>query len=405
MRIFLKKLLPIICLFMIGTAYIARATWVNRNNELTKINYLPDNKAVDYNGCKLTVKEKTLYDIAAFVAEYPQIAKYYQYAGSIYEASGDEQWLPGIEHELVIKININNTSDKTVSLPIFPIACGNTYCNGFNPDLFSDINFNLYEIAPGKNMDVLFPYELHRLNFREEKYKNLLEQNYAISISGYPDIRYIALSGIHEKKAEKQEIADYQKLISPKGGISAPIIKDTPYNTIMKPGSGYIKNGCKLEIEGCKVVSNIKDYTDYDPSAYTLYSPEDIILDDGTVAPYRNLDGTMYKEKTYLVFIKAKYTNISEDIKNLSFYPFLYSETGNEYCEPCYEKTWEENRARKEMDAGETRHITLGYYVKLRLDKWKLPDAPLYLEFTGMNTEDADLVKGKADGGIFLQVQ
>lgn len=57
------------------------------------------------------------------------------------------------------------------------------------------------------------------------------------------------------------------------------------------------------------------------------------------------------------------------------------------------------------MDAGETRHITLGYYVALRLNKWKLPDAPLYLEFTGMNVENADMVKGKADGGIFLQVQ
>ncbi|RKI42615.1 hypothetical protein D7V86_19130 [bacterium D16-51] len=405
MKIFLKKSLSMLCLFIILVAYIARIVWVNHNNELTKINYLSDNESVNFNGCLLSVKEKTLYDIAAFVAEYPQIAKYYRYAGSVYEASGDEQWLPGIEHELVVKINIKNISDKTVGIPIFPIICGNTYNNSIQPELFSDINSNLYEIAPGKNMDVLFPYELHRLNFREENYNNLAGQKFSISISGYPDIRYIALTDVKERKAKKQEIADYQKLISPKGGTNTPIIEDTPRNTIMELGGSYIKNGCKLEIEDCTVLRNIKNYKGYDPSAFTFHSSKDIILDDGIVAPYKDLDGTVQKGETYLVFIKVKCTNVSEVTKNLSIYPYLFNGAGNDYCESCYEKTWEENRAGRKMDAGETRHITLGYYVALRLNKWKLPDAPLYLEFTGMNVENADMVKGKADGGIFLQVQ
>lgn len=394
--------------------YIARVVYVNRNNGVTKVTYLSDDEPVTYNGLEITVEEEKLYDIAAFIDQYPQIQNYYKYEGSMYERYDDEEGLRATEYELVIKMNFNNVSGETKEIPLMNYEIySDAYYNGINPYLIDELNQigDSLELSPGESKSFLISYDLNRLSFRSDHYEQLLEQPFSILISGYPHIQNINLNHLEYVQADEEAQEVYERLASAGNSKVVSEIKDTEYGTLLELGELYVTNGITIKVEDCWAGRNVNDYPEYDSSAFSSERLQEIVQPDGSVAVYRELDGTLIEDKTYLVFVKLKYINTTEQVRNLSIYPFLHNYTGKKYFDISYTK-WqglemdETEDSGKRLEAGETGYVTYGYYVRLDTDKWKFPDSALYLEFSGISSNKTDLRKGVVGWpNIFLRVQ
>lgn len=410
-----KAGLLILSVVVLAFAYIARVVYVNRNNGLTKVTYLSDDEAVTYNGLELTVEEEKLYDIAAFIEEYPQIQKYYKYEGSMYERYDDEEGLRAIEYKLCVKLNFKNVTDKIQQIPLvnYEVYSG-AYSNGFYVGFIEELNQlsgdETLGLAPKESRSLLISYDLSRLSFRSDHYENLLEQPFSILISGYPHIQNISLTHLEYVQADEEAQEVYERLVSADRTKQVSEIKDTEYGTMLELGEQYVKNGITVEVEDCQVVRNVNDYPEYDSSAFSTEESEEILEEDGTLAAYK-WNGEVVEEETYLVFVKLKCTNVTNQVKLLKLYPFLHNYSGKKSNDLCYKKQQAgnadgEGSFEEQLQSGEIRYVTYGYHVRVNTDKWKFPDGALYLEFSGMSSRKTDIRKGTiAMPQVYLRVQ
>lgn len=399
-----KIYLSLAVIAVVLTAYIARVAYVNRNNALTKQTYMSDDKPVVRNGLEYTVIEEKLYDMAAFIKDYPAVEQYYRYAGSVYEANNDMAMLQAIKYQLFIKVKIKNISSETQRISSYEIYSG-AYSNGVNPDVIGALNAlkNDGNIKPGEEKTVLYSYDLNEKSFRKARYQNIEKQQFSLLLSKMPDITYINLTHVKKVCADQDAKKKYKELTTTPSAMDTVSMPDTKTGTLLTQGEKYVGNGIAQEVEDCVIVSNLKDYAGFEQSAVQYGDMSERVDRDGAVYGY---DGRKkVAGKGYLVFVKLKCVNTADSEKEYRAYPYLYNKKGQAYCEPFYIKMDRAEEQGTLFEEGEQREVWYGYHVKTELNKWKLPNAALYLQYTGMEQVNVDLEKGKTGMGIFLEVQ
>lgn len=409
-----KNYLIILGILVLTAVYGVRVAYVNQDNDKTKIHYVTDDAPVEVQGLEITIEEEKLYETAAFVGEFPSVRRNFQYQGSFFEQHQDEEGLRAIEYILYVKMRFKNVSDELQPIPYndYHIYGGVSYNNGVNPFLLGDLNqVSGVSLKPGSSYFIMMAYEMNRLSFHPDRYQKLLEQDFSIIVSGYPDICHIRLSHLEPVKADREARDIYENLVSADKS-KAPVLPNTRQGIIMDIGETYVTNGVMMTVEDYDIVDNLNDY-DYKK----LGAAEDDGIPD--ITHYTRKDGSvkprrLEKGKGYFVFVTLRCQNTTEAARGFSLSPYLYNYTGKASLEDRY--VWlgeqfqhEKYSATYMMEAHGDDTVTVAYHItadpSLPKKLWWDFDKPLYLSFGIMDPGKVDLPKGNPGTGIFLRIK
>lgn len=213
-----KKRIFFIFLFLVlASAYTVRVSYVNRDNTKTRIHYIEDGSPAKTQNFEIRVEKKALYDVAAFVKEFPTARTFYTYQGSIYEQMDDRDTLLGIKYVLYAEVVFKNITDEIqeVDTANYSLFMNESYHNGLNPFLIEELNqFSGLSLKPGHTYTVKFAFDLHEKNIDPARYQDIASQDFSLALTGYPHIQRLKLSDIPYIKTDAEADTLYQDLIA-----------------------------------------------------------------------------------------------------------------------------------------------------------------------------------------------
>ena len=413
------KTVSIIALIVLVGIYMLRVSDVNNDNDKAKIHYMDDCQIVKTNYFEYSISEQRLYDTAAFVSDFPTTSDYYASLSEYYKAQGLMETFLENKYVLCIKMTVKNCSTKLRDVDMLGnhIYIGKSYHNGLDPYLLQDVNqFSGLSLRAGHTYSYWVPYVLNRTSFREEHFAHLLNQDFSILISGYPNIQRIRLNHIDQVKATAEQNKAYEKLINMNSLSKEKSLntEDTKEGTMIPIGGEFVKKGVAVSIDSCEVVKkNVKeklsDYGNWLDDSENWIKEE--LDDSGSVICDRK-----YCSDRALVFVTLSVKNLSGEDQVMDFNPCIVNYTGKGGYESAIAKAVREDISHRQDSAFYTINknadtkITLVYalveYKKTKeRKKWKIGKERLYLDFAISVDNDADFQKKYYGNGIYLQIK
>jgi len=414
-----KILFSILTIVLLASLYGMRVSYVNRNNQKTKVHYVTDNKPAETNAFKIRISKETLYEAAAFVDAFPLARNCFTYQGSFYEQMNNPEILQGIKYVLYAELEFENITDKTQDINHlnYSLFMNESFHDGVDPFLVEDLNqASGISLRPGHRYTVKMAYPLHCENIAPDRYQNLLDQDFSLMLTGYPYIQKLRLTHITSVKADKEAVALLENLISPKKA-KVPTLPDTKEGTITGLGGYYVSKGVKVQLDSIEFADkNIPAFLkkigeDADAAA----SGETSDLEKFYIDKNGNFKHKLYPEVDtdyQLVSVTLTLKNDTDIPSTVYLDPDLYNYTGNKGADLIYRHIENLQHSLYScnflVDAYSQGTLTLIYPTAEKKGKpkiWDVKNKPLYLSFHIMAVEDIALDKGICKDGIFLRIQ
>lgn len=432
-----RKLFFCLILVSIALGMIGRWAVLNRNVDYSRMKVVSGKDTVESNGLRISLKDTVLYEMPAFVEQYPEVESFYTIDSNIYAKMGMEEAFRSLKYVVSASLEITNFSSdlREVFYTDYYLTCRNqTVMQGVDPDMTQSLNSGniSYSLQSGETISVLLCYDLMGVSIRELSLDKINQLGLVIPVSGFPDIKAFALKTDAAVRSTGAFDPYKSQKVTEKSGKPEKIPEDNEAGTILDLGGEIVQNGVGMQVESVQIVKNLKELTEYDPDAWLSYYKESFIHEDGSFqtvaeggAATHALPKDYYKSgyTNYAVFVKLKihnYTNTSQSLYNafglLNSDRSLEGPITAEYTATLESSQPEEKDKEEDEDdekdyykgaigPGEDQAIMLGYTRSIK-NTVNIEEMPLYIsnnEDTG--SEDFNLDAGKGGYGVYLRVQ
>lgn len=421
----------ILAVLLLAGAYMARVIQVNQKYGKSSTEYLPDRAFKTWDGLEISMEEEKLYNIAAFLDKYPAAQRYYQYAGSIYEAYNDEEGIRDIENILCVEMKVRNLTEE--SRVIDPSNQYRLYSGAYGSGLtdyrvFEEVNQigAALELRAGAEVSFLLCYDLNKKSFRKGSYEDLLERKFSILVHNFPDMQYITLEHLEYVAADEDAVSLYEQLVSADDSADPAVREDTQRATLLPLGGEYVTGGLCVSCDSIFVAyDNVHDYEGFDESMLPAILREETaagqysgaVDEEGNIMPMWSAVSQAFSDyKPSVVFVTLNLYNSSSRKKNIQkIYPYLYFYIGKNLndvemlpyttCENV-EITKTISSTSYEMEGYARGKITFAYYCVENDDYGvNLQSDPLWIDFNDTSVGKVNLKKGNPGKGIFMRIQ
>lgn len=401
--------------------YTVRILNVNKENDKTEVEYVSDDKVVQAGNLKISVAEQKLYDVAAYVNEYPEIRCLYTYKGSFYEAYNEgADALRSYKKVFLIKLNVTNIGKEIEEIPYFEykLYLDKNYAFDFNPMEVEYINkASGISVRPGHTYQVKLAYSISDKIFEKDVYKNLKNMDNSIMIDGYPTMKNIKLSHIKYIKADKKASLIYADLV--KTNNEEVMLPDTKENTILRQDEPYIKNGVKIYADSYEIYQNKFDgYKQLGKDVNGNIFDKSCIGSGDRIIQKDQIGGKKQKGNYAIVIVNFRFVNETKSDESVSFFPFLCNYTGKRITEYYYMNADKGLRHEKysssyTVSGDTTVNVKCIFYFAQNFQgeekdyKYYTGDESkkMYIGLNDVTPEKCNLEKGETDYGIFLRVR
>ena len=399
--------------------YMVRISYVNKDNAKAEVKYVSDSKSVQAGNLKIEVAEQKLYDVAEYVKEYPEIRDLYTYKGSYYEKfDGGNDVLRSYKKIFFIVLKVTNTGDKTEEIPYFEykLYVDKNYAFDFYPTEVEYINkASGIGVKSQCSYKVKLVYQISDRVFDKDIYKNLQNMDNSIMVSGYPVMKNIKLSHTEYVKADDDAKLIYEDLV--KNDNEEVSLPDTKENTILKQDEPYVKNGIKVYAESCEIYR--KKFSGYKELGEDvdggMFNKACIGKDDKII--WSDRYGNK-KADFSIVIVNFTFVNDTKRDRTIYFYPFLHNYIGKRYNEYYFMSMDKKIKHKKNsssytVGAGSEVNVKSIFYLaenhndKDKSYRYYIGDdsKKLYISLADADSENYNLEKGQAAGGIFMRVR
>ncbi len=133
--------------------------------------------------------------ISAIDFEYISLSKFFELYPDVDKKEFEENGEIKTAYILIPTLKIKNMSNNTENCPLYFFTLEtNIWSNGIDMEIFLALNPEKSldtKINPGSEITVKLPYLIHKTQFLEDDWSNVLHDKYAITLSTYPE--YIRL--------------------------------------------------------------------------------------------------------------------------------------------------------------------------------------------------------------------
>lgn len=416
-----RKLPVLLILSLLTVAYVARVIYVNVSAEPMKITYYTSEETIDHRGMEISLTEQKLYEVSAFVKEYPEIADNYTKEGNIYMQANAPEAYESLKYVLAVKLQYKNQSseEQTIDLTEFYLTnITQSVLEGTNPSLATALNGDIsFPVAPGESKEILLCFDLLEITTRNLNYERFRLEPFVIPVSSYPEVKTFTLNRLELIEGEGDDRRD-AKQNNEADKVSAPEIykENTPAGTVLKTGEEIMNGNVGVTVKQVDIVQNAKEYPQYDESAWMGYFKESFVNADGTVKTIMEDTGVPKSYirqgyQNYIIFVKLNVHNYNQG-KSSAYIEYslvnssdtLAVSNSSEYCSYRTDEN-EKTSSTLPLEPGEDREVVLGYARSIRND-CNIYSEPLYITNNFDNgCQTFDLSEGKGGYGIYLQIQ
>lgn len=408
-----RKLPLLLILSLLAIVYIARVTYINVSADPLKITYYTSEETIEHQGMEISLTEQKLYEVSAFVKEYPEIADAYTKEGNFYMQVGAPEAYESLKYIVAVKLQYKNQSsgEQTIDLTAFSLTnVTQSILQGVHPPVVRAINGDIeFSVAPGESKEVILAFELLGITIRNLTYERFRQEPFAIPVSSYPEAKTFILDNLELVEGEENDEADTPSL-------SQIQKENTPAGTVLQTGGEIIDGNVGVTVKQVDIVKNAKEYPEYDESAWMGYFKESFVNPDGTVKTIMEETGLpkSYIRKgyeNYFIFVKLNVHNYSPgrtsayiDYSLFNSSDTLAIDNSPEYASNRTDEN-EESSGTVMLEPDEDLEIILGYARSIRND-CDIYSEPLYISNNSDTSgQTFDLSQGKGGYGIYLQIQ
>lgn len=425
------------CLLLVSMALgmIGRWTMLNQNVDQSRMKVVSEKESVESNGLRIVLKDTAVYEMPAFVEHYPEVESFYSIDSNIYAKMGMEEAYRSLKYVVSATLEITNFSNdlREIFYTDYYLTCRNqTVMQGVDPDITQTLNNDDIgcSLQSGETVSVLLCYDLLGVSIRDLSLDKINQLGLAIPVSGFPDIKAIALKTDAVIRSTGAFDPYKTQKVTGKSGKPEKIPEDNEAGSILDLGGEIVQNGVGMQVESVQIVKNLKELTEYDPDAWLPYYKESFIHEDGSfqtiaeggTALTHALPKDYYNSgyTNYAVFVKLKihnYTNTSQSLYNgfglLNSDCSLEGPITAEYTAALESSQSEEKDEEEDekdyykgvIGPGENQAIMLGYTRSIK-NSVNIEEMPLYISNNeDIGSEDFNLDAGKGGYGVYLRVQ